>query len=73
MGNGSDFFFFCFFFTQNLLPMLLKFLVLSFCVSMETCSLGTEVVFSLAIPGWVVTWFLLGYTVQMFEYTVRTF
>ena len=25
------------------------------------------------IPGWVVTWFLLGYTVRMFEYTVRTF
>ena len=24
-------------------------------------------------PGWVVTWFLLGYTVRMFEYTVRTF
>ena len=23
--------------------------------------------------GWVVTWFLLGYTVRMFEYTVRTF
>ena len=29
--------------------MLLKFLVLSFCVSMETCSLGIEVVCSLAI------------------------
>ena len=26
-----------------------------------------------AKPGWVVTWFLLGYTVRMFEYTVRTF
>ena len=25
------------------------------------------------ISGWVVTWFLLGYTVRMFEYTVRTF
>ena len=25
------------------------------------------------ITGWVVTWFLLGYTVRMFEYTVRTF
>ena len=24
-------------------------------------------------PGWVVTCFLLGYTVRMFEYTVRTF
>ena len=23
--------------------------------------------------GWVVTWILLGYTVRMFEYTVRTF
>ena len=23
--------------------------------------------------GWVVTWFLLGYTVRIFEYTVRTF
>ena len=23
--------------------------------------------------GWVVMWFLLGYTVRMFEYTVRTF
>ena len=23
--------------------------------------------------GWVVTWFLLGYTVRMFEYTVRIF
>ena len=23
--------------------------------------------------GWVVTWFLHGYTVRMFEYTVRTF
>ena len=23
--------------------------------------------------GWVVTWFLLGYTVRMFKYTVRTF
>ena len=23
--------------------------------------------------GWVVTWFLLGYTVRMFEYTVQTF
>ena len=25
------------------------------------------------LSGWVVTWFLLGYTVRMFEYTVRTF
>ena len=25
------------------------------------------------VSGWVVTWFLLGYTVRMFEYTVRTF
>ena len=25
------------------------------------------------ISGWVVTWYLLGYTVRMFEYTVRTF
>ena len=25
------------------------------------------------LPGWVVTWFLLGYTLRMFEYTVRTF
>ena len=25
------------------------------------------------VTGWVVTWFLLGYTVRMFEYTVRTF
>ena len=25
------------------------------------------------LTGWVVTWFLLGYTVRMFEYTVRTF
>ena len=23
--------------------------------------------------GWVVTWILLGYTVRMFKYTVRTF
>ena len=27
----------------------------------------------LPLSGWVVTWFLLGYTVRMFEYTVRTF
>ena len=27
----------------------------------------------ITFPGWVVTWFLLGYTVRMFEYTVRTF
>ena len=26
-----------------------------------------------AYSGWVVTWFLRGYTVRMFEYTVRTF
>ena len=26
-----------------------------------------------SVTGWVVTWFLLGYTVRMFEYTVRTF
>ena len=26
-----------------------------------------------SLTGWVVTWFLLGYTVRMFEYTVRTF
>ena len=25
------------------------------------------------VTGWVVTWFLIGYTVRMFEYTVRTF
>ena len=30
-------------------------------------------VLSSTFPGWVVTWFLLGYTVRMFEYTVRTF
>ena len=24
-------------------------------------------------PGWVVTWFLFGYTARMFEYTVLTF
>ena len=24
-------------------------------------------------PGWVVTWFLFGYTARMFEYTVRLF
>ena len=29
--------------------------------------------FPLITPGWVVTWFLLGYTVRMFEYTIRTF
>ena len=29
--------------------------------------------FSIYLTGWVVTWFLLGYTVRMFEYTVRTF
>ena len=27
----------------------------------------------LYFSAWVVTWFLLGYTVRMFEYTVRTF
>ena len=26
-----------------------------------------------AFSGWVVTCFLLGYTVRMFEFTVRTF
>ena len=31
------------------------------------------VVTKLDYTGWVVTWFLLGYTVRMFEYTVRTF
>ena len=32
-------------------------------------------IFFLTLPlsGWVVTWFLLGYTVRMLEYTVRTF
>ena len=29
--------------------------------------------FPSSLSGWVVTWFLLGYTVRMFEYTVRTF
>ena len=29
--------------------------------------------FSQSSSGWVVTWFLLGYTAQMFEYTVRIF
>ena len=46
MGHGSDFFFFDFFFTQNLLLMFLKILVQKFCVSMETCSMGIEEVCS---------------------------
>ena len=29
--------------------------------------------FNRTLSGWVVTWFLLGYTVRMFEYIVRTF
>ena len=30
-------------------------------------------IWNTTVPGWVVTWFLLGYSVRMFEYTVRTF
>ena len=31
------------------------------------------VIYVPSVTGWVVTWFLLGYTVRMFEYAVRTF
>ena len=36
-------------------------------------NLDVEFIDFLSFTGWVVTWFLLGYTVRMFEYTVRTF
>ena len=32
-----------------------------------------RILFQVIYTGWVVTWFLLGHTVQMFEYTVQTF
>ena len=47
-------------------PSKLKFAVLF-------CSFYKKTISFSAIAGWVVTWFLLGYTVRIFEYTVRTF
>ena len=38
---------------------------------MSGCSMAP--ILNVQYSGWVVTWFLLGYTVRMFEYTVRTF
>ena len=44
-----------------------------YCVYVNSpCGIPGQVWY-LIISGWVVTWFLLGYTVRMFEYTVRTF
>ena len=49
----------------------LFFLKLTLCVPIkEQFDFGP---YCLQYTGWVVTWFLLGYTVRMFEYTVRTF
>ena len=44
-------------------------------VSLNNPSSGDKLseVSNMSNTGWVVTWFLLGYTVRMFEYTVRTF
>ena len=46
-----------------------------FSTGMQSYNIGKcfSVQYIISYTGWVVTWFLLGYTVRMFEYTVRTF
>ena len=44
-----------------------------YCSRTDLTKQGPSRTTSVTEPGWVVTWFLLGYTVGMIEYTVRTF
>ena len=58
-----------------LFSLTLKFFCLSKPVpdNLTAAVAGILVNTEFSLSGWVVTWFLLGYTVRMFEYTVRTF